>query len=148
MKAPEKYIQIVLADDDEDDRELFEMAVKELSILVNVVLIVNGQQLLTYLEENKMPDILFLDLNMPLRSGTECLEIIRNNERFKSLPVIILSTSNAKRDIDTCYALGANFYIVKPFAYHELSAIIKKILDRDWRENLAFSAKSRFVYKS
>lgn len=148
MKAPGKYIQIVLADDDEDDRELFEMAVKELTMQVNVTFIIDGQKLLTYLNENKKPDILFLDLNMPLKSGFECLQVIRNNERFKRLPVIILSTSNAKRDIDKCYDLEASFYIVKPFSYHELSSIIKKILDNDWKENFTSPPKNKFVYKN
>jgi CheY-like chemotaxis protein len=147
MIAPEKYIQIVLADDDEDDRDLFEMAVKELSIPISVRLIINGQELLRYLAENKIPDILFLDLNMPMKSGFECLEAIRNNEKLKNLPVIILSTSNAKRDIDKCFDLKANFYIVKPFSYQELSNVIKKILDKEWKDNFVSPPRNKFVYK-
>jgi CheY-like chemotaxis protein len=147
MIAPEKHIQIVLADDDEDDRDLFEMAIKELTMPINLALFVDGDKLLTHLDKNKNPDILFLDLNMPLKSGFECLETIRSRERFKTLPVIILSTSNAKRDIDRCYDLGANFYIVKPFSYQELSSIIRKILDRDWQEGFSSRLKSKFVYK-
>jgi CheY-like chemotaxis protein len=147
MIAPEKHIQIVLADDDEDDRDLFEMAIKELTMPINLALFVDGDKLLTHLDKNKNPDILFLDLNMPLKSGFECLETIRSWERFKTLPVIILSTSNAKRDIDRCYDLGANFYIVKPFSYQELSSIIRKILDRDWQEGFSSRLKSKFVYK-
>jgi CheY-like chemotaxis protein len=147
MIAPEKHIQIVLADDDEDDRDLFEMAIKELTMPINLALFVDGDKLLAHLDKNKNPDILFLDLNMPLKSGFECLETIRAWERFKTLPVIILSTSNAKRDIDRCYDLGANFYIVKPFSYQELSSIIRKILDRDWQEGFSSRLKSKFVYK-
>ena len=147
MNTPEKHIRIVLADDDEDDRELFEMAVKELTETAKVTLIINGDELLKYLDENKKPDILFLDLNMPLKSGIECLEIIRTNDRFKKLPIIILSTSSAKRDIDKCYELGANFYIVKPFSHTELSSIIKKILDKNWNENFVSPPKNKFVYK-
>jgi CheY-like chemotaxis protein len=147
MIAPEKHIQIVLADDDEDDRDLFEMAIKELTMPINLALFIDGDKLLTHLDKNKNPDILFLDLNMPLKSGFECLETIRARERFKTLPVIILSTSNAKRDIDRCYDLGANFYIVKPFSYQELSSIIRKILDRDWQEGFSSRLKSKFVYK-
>jgi CheY-like chemotaxis protein len=147
MIAPEKHIQIVLADDDEDDRDLFEMAIKELTMPINLALFIDGEKLLTHLDKNRNPDILFLDLNMPLKSGFECLETIRSWERFKTLPVIILSTSNAKRDIDRCYDLGANFYIVKPFSYQELSSIIRKILDRDWQEGFSSRLKSKFVYK-
>jgi CheY-like chemotaxis protein len=148
MIAPEKYIQIVLADDDEDDRDLFEMAVKELSIPISVRLIINGQELLRYLAENEIPDVLFLDLNMPLKSGFECLQAIRNNEKLKNLPVIILSTSNAKRDVDKCFDLKANFYIVKPFSYPELSSIIKKILNKDWKESSRPLSRNKFVYRS
>jgi CheY-like chemotaxis protein len=85
---------------------------------------------------------------MPLKSGIECLKIIRQNEKLKDLPIIILSTSRAARDIDTCYNLKANYYIVKPFSYIDLSKIISKIFLDDWRSKLVDLPKNQFVYNS
>lgn len=146
MIPDKKLFHIVLADDDEDDREVFEMAVKELNIPLQLSQEKDGMKLLSFLDTNKKPDLIFLDLNMPKMKGTECLQIIRKNERFKKLPIIILSTSNAARDIDRCYELGANYYIIKPFSYKELASIIKKLVDKEWREDFISPPKNKFLY--
>jgi CheY-like chemotaxis protein len=141
----DKAIHIVLADDDEDDREVFEMAVDELKLPVEITPVPDGKRLIDYLDNNKAPDILFLDLNMPRMKGTECLQIIRSNERFKKLPVIILSTSSAKRDIDQSYDLEANYYIVKPFSYMELATVIKKLISKEWKEDFIYPPRNKFL---
>lgn len=144
----EKLLRIVLADDDDDDRELFELALEELDGKLEFSHAPNGKELLKLLQEEQTPDVVFLDLNMPLTSGIECLKIIRQNDKLTSLPVIILSTSRAARDIDTCYNLKANYYIVKPFSYVDLSKIIKNIFSEDWRSKLVDLPKNQFVFNS
>ncbi|MGZ3902669.1 MAG: response regulator, partial [Bacteroidia bacterium] len=88
-------INILLADDDKDDRYFFEKALKTLSIKAQLTISEDGEKLMAYLlkHSEKLPDVLFLDLNMPRKNGAECLTEIKLHEKLKKLPVIIYSTS-------------------------------------------------------
>ena len=86
--------------------------------------------------ENKKPDIIFLDLNMPGQTGKECLRQIRSNSDYNDIPVIIYSTSNSHTEIEDCYREGANLYVVKPFHFNELISTLQKILITEWKPNL------------
>jgi CheY-like chemotaxis protein len=138
-----KPYRIVLADDDEDDREIFRLALNELNLPVDVVYKENGSQLIKYLVD-ETPDVIFLDLNMPLVNGFECLKIIRNNTVLQQIPVIILSTSSGTMDIDKCYQMGANYYIVKPFSHKDLATIINRLLQKELKKNIQ-PAKNEFL---
>lgn len=107
---------IYLADDDEDDTFLLKEAIKSCCGEVNFVCAINGAELLQNLK-NKIPpppDFLFLDLNMPLRTGHECLKEIKGNPFHKDLRVVIFTTSRMQSDIDKTYQAGADYYICKP----------------------------------
>jgi CheY-like chemotaxis protein len=121
---------IILADDDEDDREIFRMALQELQINAEVVYAENGEALLHRLKSST-PGIIFLDLNMPLVNGFECLRFIRSSSKFNSIPVVILSTSSSNIDINKCYELGSTYYIVKPFSYLQLANIIEQLFSKN-----------------
>jgi len=84
---------IMIADDDEDDIELLKAAVKECPVKVNVSVAKDDRALLTLLEQEYLPDLIVLDLNMPYMNGYECPSSIRRNERYKHVPILILSTS-------------------------------------------------------
>ena len=131
-----KPINILLADDDVDDRFLFAKALKELSIETNLVTVHDGEQLMDYLNENlnKLPDIVFLDLSMPRKTGFECLTEIKESEKLKNLTVIVFTTSFG-RGIDfeqgligTLEKIGAEEYIRKPSSFEELKQIINRVL--------------------
>jgi CheY-like chemotaxis protein len=96
-----KQLTILLAEDDQDDRDFFKMALKEIPIPTRLTTVNDGEQLLKYLHENSdyLPDVLFLDLNMPRKSGFECLVEIKENEKLKGLRVVVFSTS-FPRDTD------------------------------------------------
>jgi CheY-like chemotaxis protein len=123
-------IQLLLADDDHDDCLLFKDALEELSVRVISTIVHNGAQLMHHLngKTEKLPDVLFLDLNMPLKNGFDCLEEIKQNEKLKALPVIIFSTSFDEHVIDLLYKNGAQYYICKPAAFTHLKKVIHQAL--------------------
>lgn len=129
---------IYLADDDVDDRELFVDALKEVDPSVVLTQAKDGVQLMEILNTIKdpLPEILFLDLNMPGKSGFECLEEIRRQGgSLKEINIIILSTSNDPQDIERALLLGANFYAVKPNCFDMLKSFVKEMLQLDWDMN-------------
>ena len=108
MEAPP--IRLLLADDDEDDRMFFKDALEELPVKSLLNTVNDGEQLIKLLtsETAVLPDLLFLDLNMPRKTGLECLDEIKRNEKLRSLPVIIYSTSLNKEVVDMLYEKGAH----------------------------------------
>ncbi len=137
----------MLADDDPDDRDLFTEAAKGYNADVDSV--INGVQLMKTLSDtDALPDFIFIDLNMPEKNGKDCLREIRNHERLKHLPVIIYSTSSAKRDIDETFNLGANLYITKPNSFTQLKNTVKKVLEIDWSKYRPGAHRGTFVYSA
>lgn len=136
---------IFLAEDDEDDVILFEQALSEVYADAVLTMRENGKDLIDLLDVPPVPppDVIFLDLNMPLKNGYECLKEIRA-ERSLNVPVVVLTTSSYDHDIETVYELGATRFIVKPRAFEDLKAIIKKVLSTNWSESLQPS-KEHFV---
>jgi len=110
-----KAINILLADDDEDDRYFFGKALKNLSTHTNLTTVEDGEQLLEYLTHNKgkSPDILFLDINMPRKNGYECLLEIKSNKNIKDFPVIMYTTSLRDKMADILFQNGAHYYLRK-----------------------------------
>ena len=122
---------IYLADDDEDDRILFLDAVEELNLPVSVVQTVDGNDLINTLNKaEQLPEIIFLDINMPCKNGFECLKEIRNNYgNLKKVKIIMLSTSSSSIHIKISYKLGADFYAVKPGTYQGLKELLTRIFN-------------------
>ena len=137
-------INILLADDDADDRYFFEKALKELPVEVNLTVLHDGEQLMDYLFKNvnNLPHILFLDLSMPRKTGFECLTEIKENVKLKWLPVAVFTTSFS-RSIEfelglasTLSSIGAEDYIRKPGDFEELKRIIHNVIIRVQKNGL------------
>lgn len=138
MKQEQQHtpLNILLADDDRDDRFFFEKALKEISIATHLTSVHDGEQLMNYLTDNSkhLPDILFLDLSMPRKTGFECLTEIKENEKLKSLPVLVFTTSFGRSTdfekglISTLSKIGAEEYIRKPGDFQQLKQIIHRAL--------------------
>jgi CheY-like chemotaxis protein len=128
-------LNIMLADDDEDDRLFFREAFEEVKIKTNITTFNNGVQLMDYLNDSThpLPDIIFLDLNMPRKSGLECLQEIRNDERLRQLSVAIYSTSSSEKDIEDTFIQGANVYIKKPSDFGKLKKILSDVVNMNWQ---------------
>lgn len=128
---------IILADDDDDDCDLFKEALEELLIVPRLTIAKDGQQLMNVLHRHdlELPDILFLDVNMPLKNGIECLQDIRETEKLKNLPVIIFSTSAQQWALERVYELRASIFILKPNSFLKLKDVIRDVLTTDWRKS-------------
>lgn len=120
-------IRILLADDDEGDRLIFEEAMGELELNLKVQTVNNGMQLMEYLTKSTiLPHLVFLDLNMPRKNGLECLKEIRSNEKFAAISIAIYSTSALEKDIEETFRNGANVYIKKPNNFATLKQLLCK----------------------
>jgi len=138
--------KILLADDDKDDQILFQEVLDELPLVTHLSTVLNGEQLMLLLHETKeLPDILFLDLNMPRKNGFACLSEVKRTEKLKGLPVVVFSTSYDANVVDILYKNGAQFYIRKPNNFVVLKNIIHKALLLTEPGDISQSAKEQFV---
>ncbi len=126
----EKSLNILLADDDMDDCNFFKDALHALPIKTQLKTVNDGEALMKYLSENshQLPDVLFLDLNMPRKNGFECLTELKDNGQLIDIPVVIFSTSFPKAIIDKVFKMGANLYIRKPGDFAQLKQVIHNAL--------------------
>lgn len=116
---------ILLADDDNDDTELFHEALRDIDSTIECFCSGNGSELLESLDKmEKNPDLIFLDLNMPIMNGWQCLKALKETERYREIPVMMISTSSHQKDIDMATGLGAVCYFVKPSSFHELTEVL------------------------
>lgn len=128
-----KQVNILLVEDNEGDIVLTLEALKEVRILNGVDVVRDGEQALQFLRkeapyaEAPTPDIIFLDINLPKVDGTEILSIIKNDEVLKVIPVIMLTTSDAEKDIMAAYCNHANCYITKPVDLDKFMEVIQSI---------------------
>jgi CheY-like chemotaxis protein len=121
--------RILLADDDDDDAFLFREALNQVALNTDLVVAENGMRLMQILTSGEFkPDVIFLDMNMPVKNGLECLREIKSMQGFEDVRVIILSTSVAKYMLDAAYEGGAQLYIQKPTSFSGLVEILNKCL--------------------
>ncbi|MDQ3016817.1 MAG: response regulator [Bacteroidota bacterium] len=140
--------QIILAEDDEDDTQFFESALNCISDPPELIHARDGVELTIILRElENLPDVVFIDLNMPRKNGAQCLQEIREAEAFKDLPVVVLSTTSNQDVIDAVYHSGANLYVQKPSDMQSWKNAIAKVLSLDWNIHCPHAVKERFYFK-
>jgi CheY-like chemotaxis protein len=119
---------ILIAEDDADDRFLLQTAFIENGYTDTIDFVENGVDVMNYLRDlNRYPSFILLDLNMPKKNGREVLKEIKEHPDLKKIPVIIFTTTKNELEINRCYELGANSYIVKPSSFELLLKIINQI---------------------
>jgi CheY-like chemotaxis protein len=121
---------IILAEDDEDDRLFFKEALVNFDSHIELVCIANGDELMRYLnnKDSILPHYIFLDINMPMKNGLECLREIKDNKDLEQIEIIMFSGSCNKMEMEFAYSYGARCYITKPYTPKEYSVILRKIL--------------------
>src|ERR1043165_487897 len=146
MEHPnDDMIRIAIVDDDKDEHELFVQSLKKLN-LPHIVYRASGcHDLFTTLDEEILPDLIFMDINMPLPNGLECLKRLKKHARYKHIPVVMYSVSSASEDIEKAYQGGAHYYIVKPYAPANLPSTLRKVLEHDWKKIHSVPEHSAFV---
>ncbi|GAB3890155.1 response regulator [Spirosoma agri] len=138
---------IYAVDDDEDDRYLLQRIFSEHFKECTLRLFDNGSNLLTHLThqlDGRLPDLIILDLEMPVFNGIELLRFLKENEAFRGIPVSILSAMHHKQHIERCYELGTTSYVSKEQSYVQLVSSIQH-LQHHWSENQALKIKSRVL---
>jgi CheY-like chemotaxis protein len=124
-------LNILIVDDDADDRELFIDAVKEVDEEINCITATDGKQALERLKSNyhSLPDFIFLDLRMPRFSGRKCLMELKKDEQLKSIPVVIYTTSKDVEEANELQELGAVHFISKPSDPEEIYYVVSFVLE-------------------
>jgi two-component system, response regulator len=128
-------VNILMADDDPDDRMLMKEALLENKLANNLRFVEDGAELLDYLyrkgkfseEETVRPELILLDLNMPKVDGREALKQIKSDPVLRRIPVVVLTTSKAEADVIKAYDLGVNSFISKPSVYDDLVKVAHQI---------------------
>lgn len=134
---PSPPIEILLVEDNPGDMRLTKEALKEGKVYNNLHWAKDGVEALEFLRrEGKFadaprPDIILLDLNLPRKDGREVLSVIKNDEQFRNIPVVVLTTSKAEEDVLKSYALHANCYVTKPVDLEKFIVVVQSI-DRFW----------------
>lgn len=140
-------VKVMLADDDKDDQEVFHDALKETDVPAELTTVDNGQELIDKLKDPSVPnpDIIFLDINMPVKNGLDCLEEIKTDETLKDIPTVILSTSDNVKDVEQTFNAGANLYVPKPFSFRNMVLLLKKIFMLKWAGALFKPRRKSFL---
>ena len=135
---------ILLAEDDHEDVEIFDIALEELKVNYEVRHAENGDKLFILLKE-KLPYILFLDIGMPCKDGISCIAEIRRHREYDRLPIIMYTGHRAEMMADRCFSKGADCYIEKTASIRELTDKLKKVFAIDWKYALHKDPKSPFI---
>ena len=134
-----------MADDDKDD---FNVLVESAELLEGTALEFSYASNWMAMQRNlkkKQPDVIFLDLNMPIKDGFECLISLRQDHVYKEIPIIIYSTSTSKADIDKAHRLGANYFVIKPDTHEKVATLLKRITAMTEQELQSKQAREKFV---
>lgn len=140
-------IYVLLADDDEDDRLFFKDVFDELKINTIVNTVNDGEELMKYLSRNNhvLPHILFLDLNMPFKSGLECLAEIKKMDHLREMAIAIYSTSASEKEIEETFVNGANIYIKKPSDFGTLKKVLADVITINWHYQTSGLNRDNFL---
>ncbi len=146
---PMKRLNLLLVDDDEDDRLFFEEALTEVSPESTILLKKDGEETLNYLlgPDAIPPDVIFLDLNMPFIDGVRCLEEIRRNEAMKDTFIVINTTTASPKEIDHTFEKGANLFLIKPNSFNDLKKSIAAIIQLDFKSLIISRQRNKFVFR-
>ena len=131
----QKPFEILLVEDNPGDVRLTQEALKQSDIPTNVNIAVDGEQAVDYVQGKNdyvtfpEPDLILLDLNLPKKNGLEVLEVIKESDEHKHIPVIIITSSEAEFDIAKSYELYANCYITKPVEFDEFNNMVQSIVN-------------------
>ena len=119
---------VLYVDDDPDDPQIFQEAIAAIDAAYLCLTAQDGVAALSLLSDRKYPDIIFLDINMPLMDGKSCLTEIRGNKNTAHIPVVMCTTSNNPDERKKCEKLGASDFFLKPVSYREMKEILASIL--------------------
>jgi CheY-like chemotaxis protein len=152
MKMPTKPLKILLVEDNKGDIGLITEFFSDAKVRTNLHITEDGDEAIRFLYGKDkfsgftLPDIIILDWNLPKKDGSEVLKEIKENNNLKNIPVIILTTSSAEKNLSRAYDLHANAYIIKPLDFDEFMKVIGSIQDF-WFKSVTLPPKSSALKK-
>jgi DNA-binding response OmpR family regulator len=142
--TPNNSANVLIAEDDDDDFFIFSVAISETGFAVLLKRAEDGELLMKLLQDD-LPDILFLDLLMPVKDGKQCLLEIRADRRYDRMPIIVYTQLDDLETVEYCYRQGSNLITIKPNSIGDLKEALQRILGIDWKKTMYFPPKSEFV---
>ena len=130
MSDRNRAVSIVMIEDDEGHARLIEKNIRRAGVANDIVTFANGSQALDYLfspTPPRRPYLILLDLNLPDMTGVDILSALKSNDNTRRAPVIVLTTTDDRREVEKCYDLGANVYIIKPLNYDSFANAIQQL---------------------
>jgi CheY-like chemotaxis protein len=145
--TPNEPAKVILADDDKEDQDLFQEALSETKIPSELTIVENGKDLIDNLKDpaEPNPDIIFIDINKPVKNGTQALAERNADENLKDIPTVILSTSKNEKEVEETFQAGANLYVPKPNSFSNLIVMLKKIFSLKWTGDLFRHLRKTFL---
>ena len=149
MIKDNEALHILLADDNENDRLFFKEALEGIKVKTVVKFVKDGTQLMDYLNHpgTRLPNVVFLDLKMPVKGGMDCLTEIRRNSKLKDLVIVIYSTDASEENIEEAFVKGANIYIQKPDDFLILKSCLSQVININWQYHTLGLNKENFLLK-
>jgi len=144
LSSPPDLLHVLFVDDDSDESYLFNEALEQAGLNIKLSRAKDGNDLLSFLKTEPLPDIVFIDLNMPYKDGLEALIEIRKDPQFEKLPLVIYSTTQNTSHIDSSYKHGASLFVIKPNTFNGMVEIVKKVCTIDW-ENFSTPKREDFL---
>lgn len=145
MKEEDEELKdVMVAEDDTDDFELLCDVIRSLPLQVVITHAGDGEILMKLMHEN-VPDLLFLDIILPRKTGIDCIREIRSDKKFDKLPIIVYTSLKDLDTIEFCYRNGTNLFIHKPNSYREIREIIEKIFSLSWKKIQYYPSRQDFV---
>jgi CheY-like chemotaxis protein len=148
MDSPaDSLINILLVEDDNDDIDFFTDAFKGISANVKITVAGNSAQMFSHLDNDEKFDIIFLDINLPIMNGIECLKLLKEKTKYRHIPIIMLTGSQSENDINETYQKGAHHYIPKPYKPLDYEFCLKAVMELKWQKNLPQPPPDKYLIK-
>lgn len=144
MQDLPEILNVVLAEDDPDDLVIFQLAIDSLPLDIHLTHEDDGEKLLALLRRY-IPDIIFLDINLPQKNGINCISEIRKDTRLDNVPVIMYTAHTHEKFIGDSFSGGANFYLLKSNSVSELARRLGLVFSVKWKKFSYYPPKSQFV---
>ena len=148
MMNTDKIFNILLVEDDDDDFDIFYSVVSSLPGKFRILRTSNGVTLCSLIQTSLKPGIIFLDINMPYKDGFACLEEIKTIENYKPIKVVMYSGSGNAKEIEKCYSLGADFFLVKPSCYSSAQQQLIELFQNNYFVGNMKPPREEFVFNS
>ncbi|EJL72871.1 response regulator [Chryseobacterium populi] len=144
-----EYLNVILAEYDEGNLVFFKSILKDLKIPVKVQSFQNGEDLMGYLnnKEALIPEVLFIDYNLPGKSSIEYLEEIKIDFRFSNMIIVVYSDELSEAEVEEAFVKGANIYMKKPGSYNDLKKVISEIIAINWQYHTSGLNRENFIMK-